>query len=78
MRIEVWRQTYGPGERPTGARFRDEITVCSSCHRTNIAKLWPAGSGCLGRWVEGEPFGHYERCTGNAYPPTAALGWRWL
>ena len=44
-RIQVWRQTYGPGQRPSGARVRDEVTVCTVCSHVAVSSACP-GSHC--------------------------------
>jgi hypothetical protein len=44
-RIKVWRQTYGANQRPSGARFRDEITVCTRCHHVVVSSADP-GKHC--------------------------------
>ncbi len=46
-RVKVWRQTYGPGKRHTGARFRDEVRVCSGCCGVTATRLLP-GPECFG------------------------------
>lgn len=33
MTIKIHKLTFGPGARPNGARFRNEVLVCSRCHR---------------------------------------------
>lgn len=52
-RIRIWRQTYGPGERPSGARFRDEVAVCTRCGIVTVDHLLPPGEcfGTTGRKV---------------------------
>lgn len=44
-RVKVWRQTYGPGQHPSGARFRNEVTVCTSCGHVIVSSACP-GSRC--------------------------------
>lgn len=59
-RVKVWRQTYGPGERASGARFRDEVCVCTAgCGTVAPASRVSAGAPCLGhhptkkvRWMD--------------------------
>ena len=46
-RVKIWRSTYGPGTRPTGARFRDEVQVCTRCRAVTITRLLP-GPECFG------------------------------
>ena len=74
--VKVIRDVHGPGERQNGARYRDEILVCTRCK----AMLKP------GRWPypeEGEP--HYfsqhsypRGCDGLLLSPVAERGPRWL
>lgn len=45
--MAIYRHTYGPGERPTGARFRDEVRVCSGCRTVTISRLL-GGEMCFG------------------------------
>lgn len=46
-RTKIWRQTFGPGQRPSGARFRDEVGVCTQCKNVTISRLSPPGE-CFG------------------------------
>ena len=52
-RVKIWRQTFGPGKSPSGARFRNEISVCTRCHHVTVTRLLPPGEcfGTTGRKV---------------------------
>jgi hypothetical protein len=46
-RVKIFRQTFGPGQRPSGARFRDEVLVCSRCGHVASTHQAP-GPQCFG------------------------------
>ncbi len=46
-RVKIWHQTFGPGKRPSGARFRDEVLVCVCCHNVALSHMAP-GEQCFG------------------------------
>lgn len=46
-RVRVWRRTYGPGARPNGSRFRDEVAVCTRCRAVTVSRLLGPGL-CIG------------------------------
>lgn len=69
-RIEISRDVFGPSESATGARFRDEVVVCSAC-RIVYRRVY-AGCECLVGGKPGAP------CRGRLFPPTAERGIYWL
>ncbi|OGQ90396.1 MAG: hypothetical protein A2289_00270 [Deltaproteobacteria bacterium RIFOXYA12_FULL_58_15] len=46
-RVKIWRETFGPGKRPSGARFRDEVLVCVRCGNVASTHMAP-GPRCFG------------------------------
>jgi len=44
----VYRDVFGPGQRSNGARFRDEVVVCTRCKHVYIARMFPGGRCPLG------------------------------
>ena len=46
--IQIHRDVFGPGERSNGARFRDEISVCTRCNRVTVTRV-DGGTQCHGR-----------------------------
>ncbi len=44
--IKIYRDVFGPGERRSGARFRDEVRVCTCC-RTVVRTLGTRWDACL-------------------------------
>jgi hypothetical protein len=72
--VKVYRDVHGPGERRNGARYRDEILVCTRCAAFLKPGRWPyPEEGERHHMVQG---GGY--CDGLLLSPVAERGWRWL
>lgn len=75
-RVKVIRDVHGPGERENGARYRDEILVCTRCKAMAAPGRWPYPE-------EGDRHCHIlhsypQGCDGLLLAPVAERGPRWL
>ncbi len=69
-RVAIFRDVYGAGARQSGARFRDEVLVCSACRK--VYRRVAPGFDCFAGGSRGAP------CTGRLFPPVAERGYRYL